>query len=51
MSNQQATEIPPSEADRIAFAYWVAERGDVWAALVCAIEDALQDLAEAGRTC
>ena len=37
-------EIRPREAEVIAFAYHRAARGDVWAALVAAISDALADL-------
>ena len=37
------------EAETIALAYRRAPRGDAWAALVRAIEDALSDLAEAER--
>ncbi|TXN78288.1 hypothetical protein [Methylobacterium sp. WL8] len=42
-------EIRLSEAETIALAYRRAARGDVWIALVRAIEDALSDLAEAER--
>ena len=42
-------EIRLSEAETIALAYRRAARGDGWAALVRAIEDALADLAEAER--
>ena len=42
-------EIRLTEAERIALAYHRAARGDAWAALVRAVEDALADLAEAER--
>ena len=42
-------EIRLTEAEAIALAYHRAARGDAWAALVRAIEDALADLAEAER--
>jgi len=42
-------EIRLTEAERIALAYHRAARGDAWAALVRAIEDALADLTEAER--
>ena len=48
------THEPPvdfrlTEAETIALAYRRAARGDAWAALVRAIEDALSDLADAER--
>jgi hypothetical protein len=45
----EPAEKPLLEAERIAYAYRVAARGDTWVALVCAIRDALTDLAEAER--
>lgn len=42
-------EIRLTEAETIALAYRRAARGDAWAALVLAIEDALVDLAEVER--
>lgn len=42
-------DIRLSEAEAIALAYRRAARGDTWAALVRAVEDALADLAEAER--
>lgn len=42
-------DIRLSEAETIALAYRRAARGDTWAALVQAVEDALADLAEAER--
>lgn len=45
----RATEIEPTEAERIAHAYRLASGGNAWTALVRAIEDALTDLAEAER--
>ena len=39
-------EIRLTEAEAIALAYRRAARGDAWAALVRAIEDALSDLVE-----
>lgn len=42
-------DIRLSEAEAIALAYHRAARGDAWAALVRAVEDALADLAEAER--
>lgn len=38
-----------TEAETIALAYQRAARGDAWAALVRAVDDALADLAEAER--
>ena len=43
MTNGEPVEILPSEAERIAFAYRQAARGDTWAALVQVVEDALAD--------
>jgi hypothetical protein len=43
------SDVLLSEAETIALAYHRAARGDAWAALVRAIEDALTDLAEAER--
>ena len=42
-------DIRLTEAERIALAYRREARGDAWAALVRAIEDALTDLVEAER--
>ncbi|WP_443189798.1 hypothetical protein [Methylobacterium sp. Leaf94] len=42
-------DIRLTEAETIALAYHRAARGDAWAALVQAVEDALGDLAEAER--
>lgn len=47
--HERPVEIQPSEAEQIAFAYRIAARGDTWAALVRAIEDALTDLERADR--
>jgi len=47
--NEPPVEIRLTEAERIALAYHRAARGDAWAALVRAIEDALADLTEAER--
>ena len=49
---EAAKHLPPAEvrqAETIALAYHRAARGDVWNALVSAVEDALADLAEAER--
>lgn len=48
-AHEPPVEIRLSEAERIALAYHRAARGDAWAALVRAIEDALADLTEAER--
>ena len=37
----QPIEVLPSEAERIVFAYQLVADGDAWAALVRAVEDAL----------
>ncbi|GJD47189.1 hypothetical protein AFCDBAGC_5075 [Methylobacterium cerastii] len=47
--HEPPVEIRLTEAETIALAYRRAARGDAWAALVQAIEDALSDLAEAER--
>lgn len=47
--DREAVEIQLSDAEVIALAYHRAARGDAWAALVRAVEDALADLAEAER--
>ncbi|MER2266448.1 hypothetical protein [Methylobacterium oxalidis] len=47
--HDRPAEIRPSEAERIAFAYRMAARGDAWLALVRAVEDALADLDRADR--
>lgn len=47
--HEPPVEIRLTEAETIALAYRRAARGDAWAALVQAIEDALADLAEAER--
>lgn len=44
----QPIEVPVTDAERIAYAYR-ATHGDVWTAMVRAVEDALADLAEAER--
>ena len=45
----ESVEVPLLKAERIAYAYRVAARGDAGAALVQAIHDALIDLGEAER--
>ncbi|KQP91560.1 hypothetical protein [Methylobacterium sp. Leaf117] len=45
--NEPPVDIRLTEAETIALAYHRAARGDAWAALVQAVEDALRDLAEA----
>lgn len=47
--HEPPVECRLTEAEKIAFAYYRAARGDVWAGLVRAVEDALADLAEAER--
>lgn len=47
--DEPTVEIRLTEAETIALAYHRAARGDAWAALVQAVEDALGDLAEAER--
>jgi hypothetical protein len=47
--NEPPVDIRLTEAETIALAYHRAARGDAWAALVQAFEDALGDLAEAER--
>jgi hypothetical protein len=47
--NEPPVDIRLTEAETIALAYHRAARGDAWAALVQAVEDALGDLAEAER--
>ncbi|GEP03849.1 hypothetical protein MOX02_18870 [Methylobacterium oxalidis] len=49
MANSEPEEVRPSEAERAAFAYWLAAQADTWAALVWAVEDALADLELAER--
>lgn len=46
---EPSVDIRLSEAEAIALAYHRAARGDAWAALVRAVEDALADLMEAER--
>lgn len=47
--NEPPVDIRVSEAEAIALAYHRSARGDAWAALVRAVEDALADLTEAER--
>lgn len=47
--HEPPVDIRLTEAEAIALAYHRAARGDAWAALVRAVEDALADLAEAER--
>lgn len=49
LSIEPPVDIRLTEAETIALAYHRAARGDAWAALVQAVEDALGDLAEAER--
>jgi len=49
LSIEPPVDIRLTEAETIALAYHRAARGDAWAALVQAVEDALGDRAEAER--
>ncbi|GJE54835.1 MULTISPECIES: hypothetical protein [Methylobacterium] len=47
--HEPPVEIRLTEAETIALAYRRAARGDTWAALVQAVQDALTDLSEVER--